>query len=200
MNKSKSFMWIIFIAVLFATGIIFYKFVLLKRPAFPTEKATVISQTYDIDNIDGFSDGLTNPDSIIKYDLNEFETGIAEKSIYYIDINNDGTKDKITKTFIETGNAHAYYEYKIELKTGDKYIDVTPKNFRTTNGASCDLQQIKFSFKPKFKVTIISRAMGDLWNTPTMAYKQTFALSSDNKIQVSQKTQMRAVCDVKELF
>jgi len=200
MNKSKVFMWIIFIVVLFATGIIFYKFVLPKRSGSNVENTTVISQTYDIDTIDGFSDGLTNPDSIIKYDLNEFDTGVAEKSIYYADINNDGTKDKITRTFIETGNAHAYYEYKIELKIGDKYVDVTPKNFRTTNGASCDLQQIKFSFKPKFKVTIISRAMGDLWNTPTMAYKQTFTLSSDNKIQASNKTKLRSICDVKELF
>ena len=198
MNKSKVFIWTIFISVLFATGIIFYKFVLPKRS--PMENATVISQTDNVANPEGFSDGLTNPDSIIKYDLNEFDTGIAEKSIYYVDINKDGTKDKITKTFIETGNAHAYYEYKIELKSGDKYVDITPQNFRTTNGASCDLQQIKFSFKPKFKVTIISRGMGDLWNTPTMAYKQTFTLSSDNKMRASQKTQMRSICDVKELF
>lgn len=200
MNKSKVFIWTIFIAVLFATGIIFYKFVLPKRSVSPMENATVISQTDNVANPEGFSDGLTNPDSIIKYDLNEFDTGIAEKSIYYVDINKDGTKDKITKTFIETGNAHAYYEYKIELKSGDKYVDITPQNFRTTNGASCDLQQIKFSFKPKFKVTIISRGMGDLWNTPTMAYKQTFTLSSDNKMRASQKTQMRSICDVKELF
>lgn len=200
MNKSKVFIWTIFIAVLFATGIIFYKFVLPKRSVSPMENATVISQTDNVANPEVFSDGLTNPDSIIKYDLNEFDTGIAEKSIYYVDINKDGTKDKITKTFIETGNAHAYYEYKIELKSGDKYVDITPQNFRTTNGASCDLQQIKFSFKPKFKVTIISRGMGDLWNTPTMAYKQTFTLSSDNKMRASQKTQMRSICDVKELF
>lgn len=200
MNKSKVFIWTIFIAVLFATGIIFYKFVLPKRSVSPMENATVISQTDNVANPEGFSDGLTNPDSIIKYDLNEFDTGIAEKSIYYVDINKDGTKDKITKTFIETGNAHAYYEYKIELKSGDKYVDITPQNFRTTNGASCDLQQIKFSFRPKFKVTIISRGMGDLWNTPTMAYKQTFTLSSDNKMRASQKTQMRSICDVKELF
>ena len=132
--------------------------------------------------------------------FSSYHSAHGEGSIYYVDINKDGTKDKITKTFIETGNAHAYYEYKIELKSGDKYVDITPQNFRTTNGASCDLQQIKFSFKPKFKVTIISRGMGDLWNTPTMAYKQTFTLSSDNKMRASQKTQMRSICDVKELF
>ena len=196
MKKSNVFIWIVFISILCITGFVFYKFNLSKKSA----DTNTMTSTYDVDAQEDFSDGLKNPDSITNYELNEFDTGISEKYVYYIDINNDGTKDKITKTFIETGNAHSYYEYKIELKTNGKYVDITPKNFRTTNGASCDLQQIKFSFKPKFKVTIISRGMGDLWNTPTMAYKQTFSLSSDNKIQASEKTQMRPVCDVKELF
>jgi len=199
MNKSKTFMWILFIIVLFATGFVFYKFNLSKKSSVSSNPASTTQN--DIFNVDGnFSDGLTNPDSITTYDLDEFDTGISEKSIYYTDINDDGTKDRITKTFFETGNAHAYYEYKIELKINDKYVNITPKNLRTTNGATCDLQQIRFLFKPKFQIIVISRDLGELWNSPTMAYKQIFTISQNNKIQTSSKTQMRPVCDVKELF
>ncbi|MBO7644795.1 MAG: hypothetical protein J6S57_00640 [Alphaproteobacteria bacterium] len=147
-----------------------------------------------------FSDGLNNPDSVTKYDIDEFDTGIAEKIIYYFDINNDGQKDRITKTFTETGNAHSYYTYKIELKKSEGYIDITPKNFRTTNGASCDLQQIQFSFVPKFKVTIISREMGETWLSPTMAYRQEYTLNSKNVFETTPLQKIRPICDVKELF
>lgn len=147
----------------------------------------------------GFSDGLPAPDSTITYKPDEFGMGPSVKYIYYIDINKDGTPDKITKTFVETGNAHSYYEYTIEVKTGDKYIDITPDNFTTINGEPCDLQQIQFSFIPQFRAKLVYRELGDSWLEPTVAKQKTFVLKNNNW-KTYAETELRPVCDVKELF
>ena len=147
----------------------------------------------------GFSDGLPTPDSSITHKTDEFGMGVAAKYIYYIDINKDGKPDKITKTFIETGNAHSYYKYTIEIKNGDEYVDITPDNFATINGEPCDLQQIQFSFVPQFRAKLIYRELGDSWLQPTVAKQKTFILS-DNKWKTYNETELRPVCDVKELF
>lgn len=146
-----------------------------------------------------FSDGLPNPTSVVTYPLDEFDMGISEKYTYKIDINNDGKVDKITKTFFDTGNAHAYYKYTIELNKNSKYVDITPDGLQTTNGADCDLRQIQFRFKPSFQITVINREMGDTWDEPTTAYKKTFSLQ-DDKLTESKEFKMRKICDVKELF
>lgn len=146
-----------------------------------------------------FSDGLKNPESVQKYNLDEFEIGVGEKSVYVTDINNDGKPDKIVKTFFENGNAHSYYKYAVALNKDDKYINIAPNNLQTTNGADCDLRQIQFEFKPKFQITVIYREMGDTWDEPTMAYKQIFTLQND-KLVASQPTKIRPICDVKRLF
>jgi len=146
-----------------------------------------------------FSDGLPSPDSVVTYPLDEFESGIVEKAIFEIDINKDGKLDKITREFYETGNAHAFYKYKIELNNNGSFLDITPNNFQTINGGECDLKLIQFNFDHKFTVTVIYRELEDTWNNPTTAYKQVYNLSNKNLVSTKIDT-LKSVCDVKELF
>ena len=196
MNKIKNLVWILSIAILCALAFILYN--KTSTQTVKTDTTPVFSDEFVETNQD-FSDGLNNPDSVTTYPLDEYGMGVAEKTVYYIDINNDKNADRITKTLIETGNAHSYYEYKVELNKNGKFVDVTPNNFKTTNGENCDLQQIQFVFKPQFKVVLISRELGETWNTPTLAKKEVFKLSDDKFNIVDTKT-LRKVCDVKELF
>ncbi len=199
MNKTKNIVW--FLSVLILCGLsISLNFLSRKPKTVETPKPQpeynyVPHKTHKT----GFSDGLDTPDSTTTYTPDEFGEGITEKSVYYIDINGDGLLDRITRKLFSTASAHSYYEYNIELKQDDKYVDITPYNFRTINGADCDLQRIQFSFKPQFKITLIYREMGDTWNQPTMANKKTFKLSN-NKIKEINEKQMQPICDVKDLF
>lgn len=195
MNGTNKFVWIISVVALCAMGIVVYN--IKSKPSNNIQK-NIVEDSYTDDG-GVFSDGLRNPDSVTTYQLDEDETGIAEKSVFLVDINHDKLPDRITKTFFENGNAHSYYEYKIELNTNGKYIDITPKNFKTVNGADCDLQQIKFVFKPKFKVIMIYREMGDTWVEPTLAKSKTFVINDDDMVASKEKN-LRTVCDVKELF
>ena len=197
MNKIKNLIWFLTIAVLCALSYVLY-ISYTKQQKNETVPTPVFSDEF-VNTSSGFSDGLTNPDSVTKYPLDEYNVGIAEKSIYFVDINNDKKNDRITKTFVETGNAHSYYEYKIELKQNGEFVDITPENFRTVNGADCDLQQIQFVFKPQFKVILISRDMGENWIEPKRATRQIFKLNQD-KIELSNVKMLQPVCDVKELF
>ena len=184
---------IIFVLAIFAvvvSSIFNYTQPVSEEPTFNTINTTESSE---------FSDGLPNPTSVVTYPLDEFDIGISEKYTYKIDINNDGKIDKITKTFFDTGNAHAYYKYTIELNKNGKHIDITPEGLQTTNGADCDLRQIQFRFKPSFQITVINREMGDTWDEPTPAHKKTFSLQGD-KLTESKEIKMRKICDVKELF
>lgn len=196
MDKIKNLIWILAIVVLGALSYVLYTTYTKQKTETPP--TPVFSDEF-INNNSGFSDGLTNPDSVTKYPLDEYDVGIAEKSIYLADINNDNKPDRITKTFFETGNAHSYYEYKIELNQNGKFIDITPEKFRTISGADCDLQLVQFVFKPQFKVILISRDLGETWLDPTTAKKQIFKLS-ENKLQKTETKTLRKVCDVKELF
>lgn len=199
MNKSNNI--ILFLSVIIILGIGFIAYKKYVQSSNSSESNVIINANYDDAKIksDGFSDGLPEPNSVMNYPLDEFGMGIAQKQIYHIDINQDGQPDKITKTFVETGNAHSYYEYKIELNQGNKYIDITPNNFKTTNGADCDLQQIQFSLKPQFGATVVYRELGDFWNQPTMA-KQKKLILVGNTMQESESKKLKPVCDVKQLF
>jgi len=196
MNKTKNLIWILTITVLCVLAFVFYT--TYKKQQTNVQPAPIFSDEFTPSSQE-FSDGLKDPDSVTQYPLDEFDVGMAEKSIYYADINHDNKPDRITKTFFETGNAHSYYEYKIELNQNGKFVDITPKNFRTVSGADCDLQLIQFVFAPKFKVILISRDLGETWLDATMAKKQVFQLS-DDKIQGGETKTLRKVCDVKELF
>ena len=146
-----------------------------------------------------FSDGLTNLVSSKKFNLNEFGEGIAEQNIYEYDINNDGKKDRITRTKNENGTPHFYYEYKIELNKNGAFVDITPEGFRTTEGAECALQKLQFVFKPDFKVIKISRDWKDSWDTPSLAIQTTYNFSDGKIISTSEK-ELQTICDVSELF
>lgn len=196
MNKIKNLIWILTIAVLCALSYVLY--ITYTKQKSETASTPVFSDEF-VNTASGFSDGLTNPDSVTKYPLDEYNVGMSEKSIYFANINNDNETDRITKIFFETGNAHSYYEYKIELKQNGKFVDITPENFRTVSGADCDLQQIQFVFKPQFKVILISRDMGETWVDPTVAKKQVFKFV-ENTLQEKETKTLRKVCDVKELF
>lgn len=196
MDKIKNLIWVLSIAILCALAFVFYNTYTKQKTN--TQTVPVFSDDFT-STPESFSDGLTNPDSVTQYQLDESGTGLAEKSIYYIDINKDSKPDRITKTFLETGNAHSYYEYKIELNQNGKFVNITPKGFRTVNGADCDLQQIQFIFRPQFKVVLISRELGEIWTDATPAQKQVFQIS-ENKLQKMETKTLRKVCDVRELF
>lgn len=194
MNKTNKIILFISIIVLCVLGVIFYNIYSRKNAPAP-----VIIDEYSIETEDSFSDGLKNPNSVSTYTLADDEIGITEKSIYLVDINNDKKMDRITKSFFDNANAHSYYEYKIELNKNGKYVDITPNNLRTVNGADCDLQQVKFVFKPTFKIILIHRDMGETWVDATMAKRRVYSLNND-KLTASADKDLRVVCDVKELF
>lgn len=194
MNRTNKIIWILSIALLCFLGIIFYN-----TYSRQTQKSSMRVDEYSTQNDDSFSDGLKEPNSVSTYTLDDDEVGVTEKSVYLVDINNDKIPDKITKSFFDNGNAHSYYEYKIELNQDGLYVDITPDNLRTVNGADCDLQQVKFVFKPKFKVIMIYRSMGDTWVDATMAKKRVFSLIGNN-LKAGKDENLRPVCDVKELF
>lgn len=201
MNKSRNFLLFVSFILLCVLGLVVYK-----KYNQPEEIPLQNEQVITVDKPalapvakHGFSDGLPTPDSTITYKQDEFSMGPSTKYIYYIDINKDGTPDKITKTFVETGNAHSYYKYTIEIKKGEEYIDITPNNFTTINGEPCDLQQIQFSFVPQFRAKLIYRELGDSWLQPTVAKQKTFILN-DTNWKTYDETELRPVCDVKELF
>jgi len=200
MNKTKNIILLVSFALLFGLAFFVYKLYNNQNKTIQPIK-NISFEHSDDDYVDtfAFSDGLPTPDSVIMYNPDEFGMGPVEKKIYNIDINQDGIKDKITKTFIETGNAHSYYEYTTEIKKDNKYINITPDNLKTTNGESCDLQQIQFVFKPQFKIKVIYRELGDFWNQPTVAKQVDFTLSDNKWIKTNEK-KLKSVCDVKELF
>lgn len=148
---------------------------------------------------DEFDDGLGRPNSVTQGTLDEFGAGIAETSVFNRDINNDGRPDRITRTRVENGTPHFYYEYRVELNTPDGYIDITPDGFRTTEGATCALQKLRFYFKPDFHVEKISRPWQETWVTPTMASRTNYAIKKDT-FYAGASTQLRTVCDVSDLF
>ena len=196
MNKTKNLIWFLSVIVLCALAFVLYT--TYNKQKTNEQNAPVFSDEFTTTNVI-FSDGLTNPDSVTKYQLDEFDVGVSEKNIYYADINQDNKPDRITRTFTETGNAHSYYEYKIELNQDGKYIDITPENFRTISGADCDLQLIQFVFRPQFRIILISRDMGETWIDATVAKKQVFQMS-ENKLKQTETKILRKVCDVKNLF
>ncbi len=198
MNKHRNLILIIAIAVLCVLVFFLYNKTHNKMDSGAESSTPVFSDEF-VYQKNTFSDGLKDPDSVTKYQLDKYGTGISEKSIFYIDINRDKINDRITKTFVETGNAHSYYQYKIELNIDGKFVDITPNNFRTTNGDVCDLQQIQFVFKPTFKVILIYRELAETWDTPTVARKQVFKISG-NKLKSDGTQSLRSVCDIKELF
>ena len=158
-----------------------------------------IQMPINTNNTGEFSDGLINPDSAEKYQLDEYGAGISERDIFNRDINGDGRMDRITRTRNENGTSHFYYQYKIELNENGKFVDITPDGFRTTEGAECALQKLLFIFNPDFQVIKISRNWDTSWDTPTMATRTMYTFNN-GKIISHTPQQMKIVCDVSDLF
>lgn len=146
-----------------------------------------------------FSDGLRNVAQSTSFNLDETGAGIAKSDMFLVDINQDGYTDKITKTRNETGTAHFWEEYKIEINKNGNWYDITPSGFRTTEGTECALQKIQFVFEPKFKVIKISRPWKDSWNTPSEATKTIYEMK-DGKLTQTKTEKMGVICDVSQLF
>lgn len=201
-EKGSAILTILLIIMVVVIGFLIY---LLAGGSIPkaTKTVGVESPTMEISasktENEQFSDGLTNLVSSKKFNLNEFGEGIAEQNIYEYDINNDGKKDRITRTKNENGTPHFYYEYKIELNKNGSFVDITPEGFRTTEGAECALQKLQFVFKPDFKVIKISRDWKDSWDTPSLAIQTTYNFSDGKIISISEK-ELQTICDVSELF
>ena len=115
------------------------------------------------------------------------------------DINGDGIRDRITRTRNENGTAHHYYQYKIELNNGGEFVDITPDEFRTVEGAECALAKIQFSFHPEFRAVKITRPWNVSWTTPTTATKIVYAMENQKLVPI-ERTEMKSVCDVTDLF
>jgi hypothetical protein len=139
-----------------------------------------------------FEDGLGNPASKTEYPLDETGAGIAVSEVFYAGADR---RIKITRERFESGTAHGYYEYKLELDGRD----ITPDGFRTIEGADCSLQKLKFLFIPEFSVVKISRPWEESWITPTMAVKTVYRLAGGNLKAVS-TSQLKETCDVSGLF
>ena len=146
-----------------------------------------------------FTDGLDNPDFSEEYPLDETGTGVAARTIFDRDINGDGIRDIITRTRNENGTAHHYYQYKIELNNGGEFVDITPDEFRTVEGAECALAKIQFSFHPEFRAVKITRPWNVSWTTPTTATKIVYAMENQKLVPI-ERTEMKSVCDVTDLF
>lgn len=146
-----------------------------------------------------FSDGLGTAESVKTDNPDETGAGVVKTEIFNIDLNNDKIPDRITKERHETGTAHFWDEYKIEINQNGRYKNITPDGFRTTVGAECALQKLQFKFKPKFQVIKISRPWRDSWDTPSMATRTVYTLK-DNKMIAGTPEKMGTVCDVAELF
>lgn len=146
-----------------------------------------------------FSDGLTTPQNSENFALDETGAGVSVKDVFNIDINNDGQVDRIVRTRNESGTAHYWDEYRIEINNNGVFFNVAPDGLRTTQGAECALQKIQFIFEPEFKVIKISRPWENTWDTPTVATRTIYELK-DNKIIQTSVTKLRSVCDVSELF
>lgn len=146
-----------------------------------------------------FDDGLHGSSATTKHKLDEFGVGLASTEVFNIDINGDSRKDRITKSKHENGTDHFWYEYKIELNTKNGFIDITPDDFRTIEGADCSLQKIRFVFAQTLQVIKISRPWSETWVTPTVATQTTYTLSG-GVLRVTDTRKLRNICNVSELF
>lgn len=153
----------------------------------------------DYDNMDY---GLPKtPDKKEYFDITEDKEqgtvyGISNIDTFYIDINDDGKKDKITRGQFVTMTAHGYTFYKMELNNGK---ELNMPDFRTFEGADCFLQAYKFQFNP-FILTKVSRSLGEeSWVQPMPAKIETFKIIDDKLEKVSEKS-VDKICDVRELL
>lgn len=151
------------------------------------------------DDFNNFNDGLARPSAETEIAPDDFGVGVTNVRVYSHDLNNDGVLDRITRTHIENGTSHFTNEYKIELASGSGWVNITPDNLKTIEGADCAIQKLRFYFDPAFTVEIIGRNMGDTYITPTMAYRTVYQMAGNRLMQISHAP-IKEVCDVSGLF
>lgn len=199
-NSGNLSLTIVLILLLIVAGFLAYLLVKQPKEKTPIQVAEQVLPTQDfVKTYAMFSDGLGMPDSKTEYPLNDLGEGTASIEIFNRDLNNDGVIDRISRIRQETGNAHSYYEYKIELRDKGAWRDITPDDFRTIEGADCSLQKLQFSFNPVLKVKKIARKFEESWNKPTVASGTIYQLQNNSLISTG-KVSLDTVCDVKELF
>ena len=139
-----------------------------------------------------FSDGLPEPDKTETFDLPD-EYGTKQIDTFYVDVNNNGTKDTIKRGRFVTGTAHSYTFYDIYLDNGKKLERLT-----TLEGADCVLRAYKFQMQP-FLITSASRNVGADYAEPTKAKIEKFEIK-DNKMESVSHKEHRPICDVRYLL
>ena len=139
-----------------------------------------------------FSDGLPTPDKTETFDLSD-EYGTKQIDTFYVDVNNNGTKDTIKRGRFVTGTAHSYTFYDIYLDNGKKLERLT-----TLEGADCVLHAYKFQMQP-FLITSASRNVGADYAEPTKAKIEKFEIK-DNKMESVSSKEYRPICDVRYLL
>lgn len=195
---------ILIVLVLLVIGVLGY-FLTRQRAATPgrtfgldAPSATRPTPTINVMNGE-FNDGLGTPTEFAEFELDEFGAGTARRDVFDRDIDGDGHTDRITRTRVENGTDHFYYEYKIERNIGGAMTNITPSGMRTVEGAQCSLAKIRFEFKPRFRIIKISRPWFDTWTTPTAAVRTEYALSDGGLVETDQSP-VATVCDVVGLF
>jgi len=196
-QKNTGWIKILVITLLIVVGV--FVFYITNKTSSKNESIDIENPILTTQNMGEFTDGLRDPVSVHTFEPDEFGEGVIEVATFSYDINEDGRPDRISRARKETGTAHFQYIYKIELNTGDKMVNITPKDLVTVEGAECAHQKIQFSFKPDFSITKISRPMGENWNTPTQSTKTIYALWNDN-LHIATTTEYKTICDVSELF
>ncbi len=188
------------VLILIIVGVMIYTLVPTRNPSnIETARGTQTPSVSQHTSGDMFSDGLHNPHQVAHGTLDETGNGISEQEIFYTDVNQDNFTDKIIRTHYENGTGHAWDEYNIQIVQNGQYVDITPSDFRTVNGADCALQKIQFVFHPDFQIIKISRPWVDSWNTPSMATRTLYEIKNDRLVLKKSET-LRTVCDVTELF
>ncbi|MDR1207433.1 MAG: hypothetical protein LBK26_03405 [Rickettsiales bacterium] len=119
--------------------------------------------------------------------------GVSNIDTFYIDISDDGKKDKIIRGYFANISAHGYTFYEIYLNNGEQVA-----RFRTLEGADCFLEAYKFQFEP-FILTKASRSWKDTWATPTPAKIEKYKITNNKLEKISEKSG-GIICDVRELL
>jgi hypothetical protein len=119
--------------------------------------------------------------------------GISSIETFYIDVNNDGKKDKIIRGRFSNISAHGYDFYEIYSDNGTEIA-----KFRTVEGADCFLEAYKFQFNP-FLLIKASRPWHKTWATPMPAKIERYQII-DDKLEKISETVGGIICDVRELL
>ena len=199
---------IILMFALVVIALVIYRLSTVSRTEMPTQSVhgiesvarTTNTVTTESRDASEFSDRLTNPASSTNFATDELGAGVTNVAVFERDLDGDGRDDRITRTHVATENAHDYDEYKIELNRGNgEYVDITPDDFRTVQGADCALAKLQFEFTPTFRVVKIARPFRDTWATPTAAVRTVYAISNGEMVPTATRD-AGTVCDVSQLF